>query len=211
MSKPRPFTKLEKRIEELFEPKLNLKFRCHSYPIRSQWGSSSIPRFYLKLDKEIIWDFPKDFEVKEIQFYQWMDDNKISQLVRAYVDTPVAELLEKEFEIEKPSFIANFKDKDSTEVNIDYKLTELFKAADRRLGKEKLFKWAKKKDNPNPKVCLILKKRFGKDYTIQLSFKELAILGAEQLSKQGPVTLEMARAQVARIHARRSSNDNRMK
>jgi hypothetical protein len=205
----KPFTKLEKIIEELFEPNLKLKMKCFSYPVRSQYGSSSIPRFYLQLDKEIIWDFPKDFEIKDIPFYSWMGDNKISELIREYIDAPLAELLDKEFSTEKLSFMANFMHRENKEVNIDYKLTELFKAADRRIGKEKLFKWHK--NIGNPKVDLILLKRFGMDFTVQLSFGERARIGMEMLSKQPPTTLEIALAQIKRIEARRSGNNNKIK
>ena len=41
---------------------------------------------------------------------------------------------------------------------IEKKLTEIFKAADRRIGKEKLLIWAKKVENP--KVDKILEIRF---------------------------------------------------
>jgi hypothetical protein len=200
----KPFTKLEKRLEELFEPNLKLKMKCFSYPLRSQYGSSSIPRFYLQLDKDIIWEFPKDFEIKEIPFYSWMSDNKISELIREYIDTPVAELLDKEFATEKLSFMANYMHKENKQVNINYKLMELFKAADRRFGKEKLFKWHKEIDNP--KVDLILLKRFESAFAVQLTFKERARIALEQLSKQPPVTLAELKEQIHRIHARRTTN-----
>ncbi len=65
MSKHPPFSKLKKGIENLFDPKLNMEFCCIAYPIRGQWGhNNSVPRFYVKLNDEFIWDFPKDFELK---------------------------------------------------------------------------------------------------------------------------------------------------
>ena len=39
-----------------------------------------------------------------------------------------------------------------------------------------------------------------------ISFQELAKLGAEQLSKQRPITLEIALEQKRRIEARRNKN-----
>jgi hypothetical protein len=202
----KPFTKLEKIIEQLFYPNLKLKIKCFSYTA----GKNAIPRFYLQLDKEIIWDFPKDFEIKEIPFYSWADDNHISELIREYIDTPLDELLNKEFKLEKVSFInhGNY-DGNAKEYNIDYKLTELFKAADRRLGKEKLLSWHKKINNS--KVDLILLKRFGMDFTIQLTFKERARIAMELLSKQPPITLEMAIAQVAWLNSHRSNTDIKRK
>jgi len=61
MEKKRPFSKLKKQIDALFVPELKMHFCCTAYPIRGQWKSNnSIPRYYLKLGKEIIWDYPKD-------------------------------------------------------------------------------------------------------------------------------------------------------
>jgi hypothetical protein len=154
----KPFSKLKKVIDGLFDPKLKMHFCCYSYPVRSACGSSSIPRFCLKMDKEVIWDFPKDFEIKKEQFYSWYEYNHLSELVRDYIDSPIDSLLQKEFKndkVEFPSYTHVFPE---GSVTIDYKLAELFKTADRRLGKEKLLNWAKTKNNP--KVHNILNKRF---------------------------------------------------
>lgn len=69
MTKKRPFSKLKKVVDNLFDEKLKMEFCCNSYPIRGQWGNrNSIPRYYVKIGKEIIWDFPKDFDMKELPF-----------------------------------------------------------------------------------------------------------------------------------------------
>lgn len=158
----RPFSKLKKEIENLFVSDLNMEFCCTAFPIRGQWESyNSIPRFYVRLNKEIIWDFPKDFEVKDINYGYWASNNHISELVRDYIDTGAAQLLTKEFENEKWTFtIDNYSTKQQRSISIHYKLTELFIAADRRLGKQKLIEWARHIDNP--KVDEILKERFSK-------------------------------------------------
>lgn len=131
-------------------------------------------------------------------FYQWAGENKISEIVREYIDSPADQLLNKNFTNEKISFYSAYDGvNESKEYKIDYKLIELFKAADRRFGKEKLLKWSKETDNP--KVFLILLKRFGKAFTSQMSFRERAIIGMELLSKQPPVTFEQAQAQVIRL------------
>ncbi len=105
MSQARPFSKLKKQIENLFAPELNMQIFCIAYPVRSQYGSSSIPRYYVKLGKEIIWDFPKDFPLKEISFHLWNDKAvDISNLIRTYIDTPLDELLSESFEAEEFHF-----------------------------------------------------------------------------------------------------------
>jgi len=117
----KPFSKLKNQIENLFEPSLKIEFCCNSYPMKTKTGyaHNSIPRFYVKLNKEIIWDYPKDF--KSEPYTEYAENNGISALVREYIDTPVSELLSKKF-------------------NDEYKLTDIFKAADRRLGKDSLLR-----------------------------------------------------------------------
>lgn len=163
MSKQRPFSKLKKSIERLFDDKLKMEFCCNSYPIRGQRGHrNSVPRYYVKLGKEIIWDFPKDFDMKELPFYYWADNNHINDLVRDYIDAPLEELLTKKFKYDKNGFIMqHLYSNEQDRFEIDYKLTEIFKAADRRLGKEKLLKWAKKIENS--KVDKILGIRFNNE------------------------------------------------
>jgi hypothetical protein len=164
MAKPRPFSKLKKVIESLFDEKLTMQFCCISYPIRGQWGhNNSIPRYYVKLGKEIIWDFPKDFNLKDISFYYWAEFNHINEIVREYIDTPIENLLNKEFTHEKNDFMHQQINPNEKEILVfEYQLTELFKAADRRIGKEKLLNWAK--EISNPKVDKILELRFKDQY-----------------------------------------------
>lgn len=144
MNKQRPFSKLKKTIDNLFDEKLKMEFCCNSYPIRGQWGHhNSIPRFYLKMDKEIIWDFPKDFEVKDFPFYYWAGNNNITDLISDYINTPIAELLAKTFQYDTHEFvIQQMETNNQSTLVIEYKLVTLFKAADRRLGKEQLLNWA---------------------------------------------------------------------
>ena len=153
------FSKIKKQIENLFEPELRMQFCCIAYPMRTQWANNHIPRFYVKLDDKIIWDFPKDFAVKKIHWSYWSRTNGIIKLVRDYIDTPVNDLLTKNFENEKQSYPPRLlNEKDEETYHINYRLTEIFIAGDRRLGKEKLLTWAAKKKNPI--VDKILELRF---------------------------------------------------
>jgi hypothetical protein len=193
------FSKLKKQIESLFEPTLNMEFCCYAFPMRSERGSSSIPRFCVKLDKEVIWDYPKDFAVKDIGYGYWAGDNGISELVMEYVNAPVDRILERVFDNETKVY--NIGITETKTFSVTYGLTDLFKAADRRLGREYLIAWAV--HYGNPVVCRILIERFKlmdkvKDKS-KLTFWENAVIGFYQLSKQLPVTLEQARAQAQRI------------
>ena len=97
MSQSKPFSKLKKQIEQLFARELNMHIQCFAYPIKSQYGSSSIPRFYITFNKNIIWDFPKDFPIKYVNYHYWKSDTSISDIIRNYIDTPIEGLLEKTF------------------------------------------------------------------------------------------------------------------
>ena len=150
------FSKLKKQIENLFDPALKLQFCCIAYPMRTQWANNHIPRFYVELGKEIIWDFPKDFpDVKQLHWAYWSRSNGIVDLVREYIDTPVDQLLEKKFKGDTQYFIAQYLWENRQETcKAHYRLTDILKAADRRLGKEKLMAWAAKKRNAAVKDIL---------------------------------------------------------
>ncbi len=86
-----------------------------------------MPRYWITLDKEIIWDYPKQFintphpdREKPEHFPYGTDISDISNLFREYIDTPKAELLSKAFE------------------NDHWGLINILRAADRRHGKEQL-------------------------------------------------------------------------
>ena len=143
------FSKIKKQIENLFEPELNMQFCCIAYPMRTQWANNHIPRFYVKLGDKIIWDFPKDFDMKKAHWALWARTNGIVDLVREYIDTPVSEVLTKKFKGGKYEFVAQYLYENTQEtIKINYRLTDIFKAADRRMGKEKLLAWAAKIKNP---------------------------------------------------------------
>ena len=108
----------------------------------------------MKLGKEIIWDFPKDFPLKDISFHLWNDKAiDISDLIRTYIDTPLDELLSKSFEAEEFHF-------NEENLHFNLGLTNLFIAADRRIGKDKLQK--KFVDFTNTGIEKVLEKRFNK-------------------------------------------------
>ena len=54
MGKQRPFSKLKKIINGLFDEKLKIDFCCTAYPMRAQYANNHTPRFYVKMGKEII-------------------------------------------------------------------------------------------------------------------------------------------------------------
>ena len=156
MKNQRPFSKLKKIINGLFDENLKMDFCCTAYPMRAQYANNHTPRFYVKMGKEIIWDFPKDFTTEKTPLESWFyrDSNGISELVRDYIDTPVDKLWRKKFK--NDTWECTYQET----VKVNYRLAEIFIAADRRLGREALLKWAESRRNPV--VDAILMKRFAK-------------------------------------------------
>ena len=123
----RRYSKLKKRIENLFAPDLNMKVYCNVYPSYSSRWFMPNPRVWITLDKEIIFDFIKDFMKLQIPMHDgtyrtifYEDVTDISHTIHEYIETPVNILFDHIFE------------KDC------FGLTDILKAADRRIGKNRL-------------------------------------------------------------------------
>ena len=56
-----PWSKLQRAVYLIVAPGLPLQIQCRVYPMDSQFGTVGIPRYWITLGKEIIWDYPKDF------------------------------------------------------------------------------------------------------------------------------------------------------
>ena len=134
----KPWSKLQKQVYNLISEDLHFQIHCAAYPMRSMWhGSTDLPRYWITLGKEIIWDYPKDFikakdadeDGGEYPYPYCNDASEISQLLREYIDTPKEELITKTFEEDK------------------WGLTAIFKAADRRTGKRQLVELQKAASN----------------------------------------------------------------
>jgi hypothetical protein len=137
--KPRPWSKLKREIQPLFSPDIKIRLHCVAYRMGSQRGSSNLPRYWITLNKEVIWDYQRDFKNQSVDDHRASPDGihndgrvlkdiypygsdiaVISDVLREYIDTPKAELLTKPFE----------KDR--------WGLTDMLRAADRRIGKRRL-------------------------------------------------------------------------
>ncbi|BCE02661.1 hypothetical protein [Marinicellulosiphila megalodicopiae] len=147
------WSKLKKEIESLFEPELRLDLHCVDVnrSIDAKNGNSgeglsmlSLGNYFVNLNQETIWNFPKDF--KEPSFEKWPDGNpwkysvsEINLLVRDYIDTPKDKLLNQEFEEDL------------------FGLTKILLAADRRISMNKLQDYFKQ--NPNECGLKVLNQR----------------------------------------------------
>ena len=114
------WSKLQKQFYTIADGGIDLQMHCAVYRMDSRRGSAGIPRYWITLGKQIIFDYPKQFAQYTGGYPYETDVSEISDLIREYLDTPVNELFEKEF------------------LNDRWGITDIFKAADKRIGKTKL-------------------------------------------------------------------------
>lgn len=140
------WSKLQRELYKLLDDTINFQIHCVAYPMRSQYGSTNLPRYFITLDKEIIWDYPKDFVLKNGTVGNYSGDSNgypystdvsyISDLIREYIDTPKEEIYSKHFENDK------------------WGLINIIKSADRRIGKRRLVELSKKIKNQEAKKII---------------------------------------------------------
>ena len=127
------WSKLKKTIEDLFVQDLSLHIHCTD--IRTTlWNEGTFAEalgvFTIRLGKNVIWNFPRQFIDWETRYpdggnhfsYSVSD---LNGLLRDYLDTPKDALLKKEFPRDY------------------FGITNIFKAADRRIGLERLEQYFK--------------------------------------------------------------------
>ena len=119
------WSKLQKKVHNLVDSKLDFNFRCSVYKFKTKHSNYHVPRFFILLNKEIIWETPCGYSCE-----WWYVVPEISNIIAEYVNTPKTKLLDKTFK----------KD--------DLKITDILKSADRRLGKKSLLKLREKIKTP---------------------------------------------------------------
>lgn len=114
------WSKLQKELYFIIDPQIDFQIHCAAYPIGTR--GNTVPRYWITLGKEIIFDYPKQFALSEWYVVHPFNEvvPKISGLIREYIDTPATEILTKHFEHDC------------------WDLTSIFRAADRRIGQRRL-------------------------------------------------------------------------
>lgn len=122
----RRWSKLQKAIYNLIPEDLPLQVHVTEMPEALETGSLNLlGMFWVTLEKDVIWHFPKDFVT---HWTEWPDGSNqysysvadINRVVREYIDTPLAELLTKQF-------------------SRDYcRISDVLKASDRRFAPHRL-------------------------------------------------------------------------
>lgn len=117
------WSKLQKELYQVIDKRIDFQIHCVAYRMKSQRGSTDLPRYYITVGKEIVFDYPKQFikQSTELQDYPYINEiSNISDLIREYIDMPIGELFNKNF------------------ANDKWLLTEILKAADKRIGQRRL-------------------------------------------------------------------------
>lgn len=148
----RRWSSLQRELYKIVDEKIDFQIHLSKYRMDSRYGSTDLPRYWITLDKEIIFDYPKQFvdnsnsgnTVKnlsgEIAYYPYQTDiPDISDLIREYIDTPKEEVFTRHFE------------------NDSWGLINMLKAADRRNGRRRLE--LLKKRTQNKAALKIIKQR----------------------------------------------------
>jgi hypothetical protein len=138
------WSKLQSRVYDLIAPEVPFQIHCIAYPMRSQRGSTNIPRCYITIGKEIVWDFPRDFPEACIDSYAACPEiNSITTILRMWTDASNDELLR----------FAPPEDR--------WGLTEFLLAVDRRMGQRRLrFLYEQTK---NEKIRAIIETRLNRN------------------------------------------------
>ena len=134
----KPWSKLQKQLYLLVDPNLDFQIHCNAYRMKSQRGTTLIPREgsrELRPTGTSSWLLNRDLPVEDLYPY-YTEIQDISCVIREYIDTPVNELFGKTFEDDK------------------WRLTDILKAADKRLGKNKLIQI--KQETSNKSVLKVI-------------------------------------------------------
>jgi hypothetical protein len=146
------WSKLRVRLEALFDPRVRLQVHCAGF--RDDFGYPGVHsggRYWITLSREVIWDFPKGL-VAQADYWDAANESKhkhlsplwremleinalpqdlrlpysasdVSGVIRDYIDTPVYGLPGKRFD------------------NDTYGLTDILKAADRRVSRKRIARY----------------------------------------------------------------------
>lgn len=145
------WSKLQRDLYSIIDPKLDFQIHCNKYRMQSRYGGTDLPRYWITLGDEIIFDYPKQFvnkngDIKNLsqnkanEFYPYENDvSEISNLIREYICTPKDEVFDKHFENDYWGFI------------------NILKAADKRNGQRRLERLKHKTDNRAANKIILLR------------------------------------------------------
>ena len=140
--KMKRWSSLQRELYKLIDEHIKFQIHLSKYRMNSQYGLTDLPRYWITLGDEIIFDYPKQFVDKEETgnviknlkgeklYYPYQTDiSNISELIREYINTPKEEVFAKHFE------------------NDNWGLINILKSADKRFGKRRLARLKRKTKN----------------------------------------------------------------
>ena len=134
---PRRWSKLQRRMHEIFDPNIRLQFHCAIYRIPGH-VDTVCPRYFLMLNGEIIWDWPRDYmadlNYEEIHLVYRESASEISDSIADYL---------------------NSDRKAALCLKNDWGILDIFRAADRRIGRRQ---WNGLLESINPRVSNAVEK-----------------------------------------------------
>jgi hypothetical protein len=138
----KPWSNLQKRVYAMASSEVSFQIHFVAYPMRSQCGSSLIPRCFVTIGKRIIWDYPRDFAADCSSPYSpGVKAHSITSILHQWLDTPGSRLLEAEYPED------------------EWGLTDILLAIDRRMGRRRLMLLAQR--TRNVEVLAIIATRLG--------------------------------------------------
>lgn len=134
------WSKLQIRLYNLMEPAVDFQIHCALYEMNGLGPHAERrPRYFISIDKEIVFDYPKDVGMDKKRAYPWDKGvSKISDLIEEYIQRP-KEMLFDDFP------------------NDEWGIIDIFLACDRRVGKKGLQNLENR--TTNKKVWKIIEKR----------------------------------------------------
>ena len=123
---PKHWSKLQREIYKLIDSRIGIQIHCSVYRMDSRWGGTDLPRYWITLGKEIIFDYPKDFLDKKLP--------ERGLIISCSHNETVGELY---------PYV--------TEISL---ISDILKASDRRIGKRRRAEYFKDTDNEAVKKIL---------------------------------------------------------
>lgn len=151
----RRWSKLQKALYAFIDPDLDFQIHCSVYRMQSADGSHDLPRYWITLGDDTLFDYPRQFLSQRIindvekgkmsrwrlgEIYPYLTNiSNISALIREYIDTPKERLLDKHFKTDY------------------WGLVNILRAADRRMGTRRLQALRRKTRNYAARKILALR------------------------------------------------------
>lgn len=127
------WSSLQRELYKIIDDRIDFQIHLSKYRMNSQHGSTDLPRYWITLGDDIIFDYPRQFIDTNIEgnviknlrgdrfYYPYQTEIfDISAMIREYMDTPKDEVFSKHFG------------------NDVWGLSNILKAADRRIGTRRL-------------------------------------------------------------------------